>query len=61
MSGPTPNPNQGLDTPVVLSYLGKEGGAMLALWKAQIEWLALAGVNPTPTPQGPPDGDREER
>jgi hypothetical protein len=55
------NPNQSLDTSIVLSYLGKEGGAMLTLWRAQVEWLALTGINLPPSSQEPPDGDRKER
>ena len=51
MIGPIPNPN--LDIPILLPYIGKDGEAMLALWKAQMEWALLADVNPAPKPQNP--------
>jgi hypothetical protein len=34
-----PNPN--LDASILFPYLGKEAEAMLTLWKAQMEWIAL--------------------
>jgi hypothetical protein len=52
MLGPTPNPNPNSDPFSELPYMGKQGAEMLALWKAQLDWLALVGQN---APAGPQD------
>jgi hypothetical protein len=38
-----------------LPYMGEQGPEMLALWKAQIEWLALTKIAPPLPPRDLPD------
>ena len=40
--------------------LGKEGVALLVLWKAQMDWLSLAGQLKTPETNPPPDDKAKE-
>jgi hypothetical protein len=42
---------------VLAPFLGKQGEAMLTLWKAQMDWVQATSIQTTPetnTPEPPP-------